>query len=741
MFLAFRSLRLAHKIGLSTALFLAPLALVLYLLVQGQNKDIVFAAREVAGTQALATLSGWQIAADRALLGGAAPASGVEDLTAGSGAAFATLGLPTKGQAAGRAVRAATDAAALAKSRQGLRDLQGTVGDHSNLILDNVLDSYYLTDVVLNRLPDLLDRLTDIGGLAAAQGRSADARAEFLIGVGGLSAVLDGMDASMHSAMADNASGALTAALGPQYDSLHRGLVDLAGRLQKTTDASGTAGLLDASASFTRLANAELGKLLAARVADLRASQRLALAGTLLLFLLAVAGMMLVIRAGVTRPVGALWLATRRLARGELDAAVPVSAGRDEVAGLGRDIAAFRKRLIDQHELKLEKLETDAQRDRRYVLMGDMARAFSTEVDGQLNGLNTALAQLHQQAEAAAVLADNTSAEAATVQQLTTAADGSARAVAAAIELLAASSAEIPRAVAQSTTAARSMQQRAEQASQVVAELTAVAQETVGVIDLINRIAGQTNLLALNATIEASRAGEAGRGFAVVANEVKALARQTSRATEEIGRRVNAVHGSADRAIELMHMITSQVAAVDGSAAAIVAAVNQQGAATREIGQSVAAASGAMHEVTDRMTTLGQGAGRTRESVGEMLAAFRSMMRQADTLQQEVYRFLQASREAEDRRASDRRVAEIALQIVTADGSILGGRTLDVSESGMALACPTQLGADEAVLVRGLAEGEIKARVVNWRDGVLRLQFRRDAQAQAAVRALADWAA
>ena len=395
------SLRLGPKIGLSIALFVLPVALILVLLAAAQNKDIEFATREVAGTRALATLGDIQAGIDAALLSGApAPSGGMPDTRA-----FAELGLAGEASALGQSLHGALDAASLTAARAALRDLQSKVGDRSNLILDNVLDTYYLTDVVLNRLPELADRLTDIGHLAAAQASSVEARADFLIALGGLSAVLDGMDSSLHAAVEDDPTGAWKRTLLPDYEALHRDLVDFAAGLQKSADAAGDAALSDRTAGFMRQANRELDKALDRRVSDLATVQRLAFIATFVLFGLAAAGTMLVIRSGVVRPVAALCLATRRLADGDLDAAVPQRRSGDEVAELARDIAGFRQRLIDKRELEAEQARAEAMRTERHIAMGELTRDFNIAISGQLAELSGALEQLRATAETAAARA------------------------------------------------------------------------------------------------------------------------------------------------------------------------------------------------------------------------------------------------------------------------------------------------------------------------------------------------
>jgi methyl-accepting chemotaxis protein len=724
-------LRLGPKIGLSIGLFVLPVALILVLLASGQNKDIDFATKEVAGTRALEVLGDIQARADAELLSG-------NGTTAGGGLdapAFTQLGLAREASALGQSLSDAHDAASLTAARTALRDLQSKVGDHSNLILDNVLNTYYLTDVVLNRLPELLDRLADIGHLAAAQGTSVEARADFLIALGGLSAVLDGMDASLHAAVDDDPEGAWKRTLLPDYEALHTDLAGLSARLQQSADAADDAALLGRTAGFMRQANGELGRALGQRVSRLTTVQRLAFVATFLLFGLAAAGTMLVIRSGVVRPVTALCLATRRLANGDLDTAVPLRQSRDEVAELARDIAEFRQRLIDKRELEADQAHADALRAERYVAMGDLARDFNTSISSQLAELSGALEQLRGTAETAASRAEGTSRDAADINERTGMADRNTQTVAAATEQLAASAREIAAAVVRSTEASRQMQHQAEQAGGVMAELTGVTQGMAGVIELISSIAGQTNLLALNATIEAARAGEAGKGFAVVASEVKALAGQTARATEDIGRQVGAVQSSAERAADLMHLITEQVTLVEDSAGAIAAAVDEQGNATQEISRNVQQAALCIREVADRMDALGRDAGATRESSTEMLAAFRRMAGQAAELHHEVDAFLLSIGQAADRRTYERHAVDDAVEITSADGRVRRGRAVDFGTGGFAMRCDSALPMGDAVRVEGLAERPLQARVVASGDGILRLHFRYDPDTQAVVEA------
>lgn len=734
MFARFDSISLTHKIALSLGLFLIPLAFTLYLLVSLQNRDITFAAREVAGTSALAALDRLQSLANAALLGRPV----VDRLDPGPVDALAELGLQDEAAAAMKAVRAAAavDRTATVAARSLVRDLQASVGDRSNLILDNVLETYYLTDVVLNRLPDLIDRLTDIGPLAAARGQSPNAEAQFLMTAGGLSAVLDGLDISMKAAFADNATGSLRSSLADDYLALYSTLRLFGSELQAGSAGTAAAALVDRTAKFTTRAEIELHGLLNHRVSEQRTTQRLAIAAATLAFLMASGTTLLIIHNGVVRPVNALCGATQKLAEGDLHTPVPHRRATDQVGRLGRDISDFRERLIAKHELEADRAHEDARRERRYIGLGELARDFNASIGGQLDTLNGALGTLRSNAEAVASRADSTAVDAGEVGEQAGIANQNTQTVAAATEELDASSGEIAHAVERSAQASAHMRDRVSQAVEVVSELTVAVGGMASLVGTISNIAGQTNLLALNATIEAARAGEAGRGFAVVATEVRALASATARATEEISERIAAIRSSTSHTSALMTDIGAQVETAEETAAAIAAAVAQQGGATAEITRSVLEVATCMRDVASRMDRLGIDAPTTKMSSAEMLIAFRSMSAKATDLQEEVQRFILANGRASDRRSFERRLLSDHLVIRTGEGRSLEVTGIDISEGGIGLRSETTLSIGTPVTVVNLGSEALHARVVASGEGLLRLQFRPDRGTETSIRDL-----
>ncbi|CCQ73886.1 globin-coupled sensor protein [Magnetospira sp. QH-2] len=277
--------------------------------------------------------------------------------------------------------------------------------------------------------------------------------------------------------------------------------------------------------------------------------------------------------------------------------------------------------------------------------LSDHGDRFEQNVHGMVQVVASASTELQATAQAMESTAVRTSERATAVAAAAEEAATNVQTVAAAAEQLSGSIGEISQQVAQSTHIASNAVMEAERTNEQVSGLASAAQKIGEVVDLINDIASQTNLLALNATIEAARAGEAGKGFAVVASEVKNLASQTAKATDEIARQISEIQAATREAVGAIQGIGSTISEINDISASIAASVEQQGAATQEIARNVEQASAGTNEVTSHIVEVTAAADETGHSAGEVLAASRELSSQAESLTIEVRDFLDELRQ------------------------------------------------------------------------------------------------
>jgi len=198
----------------------------------------------------------------------------------------------------------------------------------------------------------------------------------------------------------------------------------------------------------------------------------------------------------------------------------------------------------------------------------------------------------------------------------------------------------------ESAAVAREAADEAQNVTAAVEGLAASMDQIGEVSALIRDIAAQTNLLALNATIEAARAGDAGRGFAVVAQEVKSLAAQTEKATENITQQIAAISGTATRAIDAMKTISQTIARLNENAGVVANAINEQGAVTQHIARSAGAAAEGTQNVSANVEEVSQAATKTEEVAEDVLRAGHDLSERSNMLRGEVERFLERVRAA-----------------------------------------------------------------------------------------------
>jgi methyl-accepting chemotaxis protein len=349
----------------------------------------------------------------------------------------------------------------------------------------------------------------------------------------------------------------------------------------------------------------------------------------------------------VARPIRSLTDVMSRLAADDLTVPVVGAERSDEIGAMAASVQVFKDGLLRNRTLEAEASQARAIAEaQRRAGMRQIADAFENAVGGIIGTVSAAAAALQGTASAMTTAATGTADQSQRVASAAGTAASNVNTAAAAAEELGTSVQEIGRQVSSSTAMTQAAVEDAESTAHLVQDLSGAASRIGDVVTMITTIAEQTNLLALNATIEAARAGEAGRGFAVVAAEVKALAGQTARATDEISSHIARIQGSTGEAVSAIGRISGRIQEISAVATRIAAAVEEQGAATQEIVRNVAQAAQGAGEVTDTITGVAEAAKETGTAAGQVLVAASEMTHHAETLGREVTHFLETVRAA-----------------------------------------------------------------------------------------------
>jgi methyl-accepting chemotaxis protein len=345
----------------------------------------------------------------------------------------------------------------------------------------------------------------------------------------------------------------------------------------------------------------------------------------------------------ISRPIRHIGEVLLELARGNKDVAVPYTERRDEVGDNARAAQIFKEKLIRIEQLEAAEKETARRSaEQRQAEMQALASAFETTVANVVRSVSSSSTELEAAAEALSATAGATRDLSGKVLSASTEASQNVQSVSWATERLIASVGEIGGQVQASTRIALEAVAQAEKTDARIAELTRAAGRIGDVVKLITDIASQTNLLALNATIEAARAGEAGRGFAVVAQEVKALAAQTSKATDEIGVQIAGVQAATHDSVATIKEIGATIGRISEIAAAITSAVELQAATMQQMAENVQAAAESASHVTANIAEVNDGATGITSASAQILASAQTLSQDGNRLSAEMEKFLAA---------------------------------------------------------------------------------------------------